>query len=105
VSALRIAETAPGTIAVFGDARVDNAAVLRDALLARLDAQPRLDVDLLNVTDVDAATLQVMLLVRREAERQDKPLRWLGYDERLARLATLLGLDAELSGPLCVIWE
>jgi ABC-type transporter Mla MlaB component len=98
-------EPKPGILSVAGDLRVEHAGEFARRLICKLDEQPSLHVELLNVSDADVSTLQVMLMGAREAERQGKQLRWLGYGACLEDLVNLLGMSEELGGPLAVIWE
>jgi ABC-type transporter Mla MlaB component len=94
----------PGLVVIAGDLRVASARALAAELLDALDEQPQLDVDLLNVTAADLSTVQIMLVLTRDATQRGKSVRYVGYGAALERLVKMFQLDGELGGPLAVVW-
>lgn len=100
-----VSEPKPGILSIGGDLSLAAAPAFAELLFSSLDAHAALHVDLLNVTEADISTLQIMLVAVREAQRQGKELRWLGYGLCVEDLVNLVDLNHDLGGPLAVVWE
>ncbi len=72
------------------------AAELKDAVLAALGEAQALDIDLQQVEEIDSVGIQVLLLARAEAGRQDKSLRLAGHSATVRDAFALLGFDEQL---------
>jgi anti-sigma B factor antagonist len=95
----------PGVLALSGDFTLANAAVIKDVLIGALAQGPRLEVDLLNVTKLDTAGVQLLLLLRQEATERDVSLSWLGYSLAVEEVLDLLDLAHLLGRPSAVVWS
>ena len=104
-AAFTYSEPRAGLLRVTGDLRQPQARGLAELLLGRLDAQAALQVELFHVTAADLSTLQTMIVAQREARRQDKQLRFIGYGLVLSDLMEQFDLAHEVGGPLAVVWE
>lgn len=102
---LTCSEPRPGVLALSGELTFPNATALRDALLGALSKSDRLEVDLLNVTKLDTAGVQLLILVHREAARLGRPLVWLGYSLAVEEVFDLLDLRHLLGQPSAVVWS
>ena len=63
----------PRRLAVEGELTIITAAEDKERLLGALQTSSGLRVDLAAVEEIDTAGLQVLLLARREADRQNVP--------------------------------
>lgn len=97
-------EPRPGVLTLSGELTVDSARELNTVLLEALGKVPKLEVDLLNVTKLDTAGVQLLLLLVREARAQDKQLAWLGYGLAVEEVVELLDLGDLLGRPAAVVW-
>lgn len=72
------------------------AAELKDVVLAALGEAQALDIDLQQVEEIDSVGIQVLLLARAEAGRQDKSLHLVGHSATVRDAFALLGFDEQL---------
>ena len=70
---------------------------LKDRLLGELGQCSALDVDLADVSEMDSAGLQLLLLAHREAERAGKTLTLLAPSDAVAQVLKLCNVDARLN--------
>ncbi|MCP9759277.1 anti-sigma factor antagonist [Aquitalea sp. S1-19] len=83
------------------DLVIENAHALKPQLVDALERAAHLELDLEQVAEMDSAGLQLLLLARREADRQGKTLHIRGCNDSLrqtlafCRLDTLLGDEAQ----------
>jgi len=98
-------EPRPGILALSGEMTVTTAAEIKELLLRTLAVHPKLEIDLLNVTRLDTAGVQLLLLLQREAQRQGKQLGWLGFSLAVEEVMELLDLSDVLGQPAAVVWS
>jgi anti-anti-sigma factor len=87
----------PAALRIVGEMTIFRAAELKGPLLALLDdpAQPALD--LAGVTEIDTAGLQLLLLVRREAQARGREVRLTGRSAAVVELLELAGVAAHFA--------
>lgn len=95
----------PGVLALHGDLTVQHAQAAKQALLDALSQGERLEVDLLNVTKLDTAGVQLLVLLQTEAKERAVSLRWLGYSLAVEEVLELLDLGHLLGRPSAVVWS
>ena len=61
-----------------------------------------IDVDLSGVTEIDSAGLQLMVMAKREAARQNKRVRFARHSEAVVDLIELCDLAGQLGDPLLI---
>ena len=98
-------EPRPGILALSGELTVATAAPIKEILFRLLATYPKLEVDLLNVTRLDSAGVQLLLLAHREANQHGKSLTWLGYSLAVEEVLELLDLTSVLGQPAAVVWS
>jgi anti-anti-sigma regulatory factor len=64
-----------------------------------------LELDLLNVTKLDTAGVQLLVLAHREVHARGKELRWLGFSLAVQEVFELLDLNDLLGRPGAVLWS
>ena len=84
---------------ISGELTIYDAVALHRALLESLGACDSLELDLAAVTDLDAAGLQQLMLLRREARATGKTLHILAHSAATRDVLALCGLDAEFGEP------
>jgi anti-anti-sigma factor len=83
-----------------GELNIYSAARLWPELLQALEAAERLEISLAGLEDLDTAGVQVLLMLRREAARQGKPLVFCGHSPAAREVIGLYRLTGELGEPL-----
>lgn len=89
-------------VSVQGEFGIYAAAQLREELLHLLLANPQLDIDLGEVGDFDCSGVQILLVLKREALRQNKELNFVHHSPSVREVLDLLNLVAELGDPLVI---
>ena len=85
-------------ISVTGEVDISNAAKLRDALdLALAQPPAEVELDLAQVPYIDSTGIGVLVGAAHHAEEHDKTLRVVNAQPGVMRVATLLGVDKEIS--------
>ena len=77
---------------IGGDLSIYDAKPLKEALLAALAQTQLLVVDLSGIGEIDSSGLQLLLLLRREAQQQGIALSLLRPSESVCSLLQLYGL-------------
>lgn len=98
-------EPRPGVLTLSGELTVECAREMQTVLFAALAKAPKLEVDLLNVTKLDTAGVQLMLVLVREARARGKQLVWLGYSLAVEEVLELLDLGDLIGRPGAVVWS
>jgi len=84
---------------ISGELTIYDAVALHRALIESLGTCEGLELDLAAVTDLDAAGLQQLMLVRREARATGKTLQILAHSDATREVLALCGLDASFGEP------
>jgi len=87
-----------GRLHLEGDMTIYHAAEIKDGLLGALAQCAALEIDLSDVTEIDSAGVQLLLLVSREAAAQEKELRILAQSQAVLEVSRLCRLAAKLGG-------
>lgn len=104
MSAFQCSEPSAGVLSFQGELTVADAAEFAALLGDALARHGALEIDLLNVTMLDTAGLQLLLAVRRAGHAAGKPVTWLGYSAAVEEVIDLLNLRGELGEPALVVW-
>ena len=88
--------------AVQGEMNIYSASEVRDELLQNLAAHAQVEVDLANVADFDSSGVQILLVLRREAQRTGKSLSFVHHSQAVRDVLDLLNLVGELGDPLII---
>lgn len=104
MSAFQWREPSAGVLTFQGELTVADAAELGALLGDALARHGALEIDLLNVTMLDTAGLQLLLAVRRAGHAAGKSVTWLGYSAAVEEVIDLLNLRGELGEPALVVW-
>lgn len=99
------AEPRSGVLALSGELTVAHAQELHALFVRFLAAHAALEIDLLNVTKLDTAGVQLLLMLHREANSANKPLHFLGHSLAVEEVLELLGLTDVLGQPAAVVWS
>lgn len=93
----------PGHIAIDGELTIYTALELKDTLLAGLSAGDELELDLSGVGEIDAAGLQLLVMIKQQATDLNKTLRITGHSPVVLELLNLSGLAGFFGDPLLIV--
>ncbi|MGE8065868.1 STAS domain-containing protein [Pseudomonas sp. NPDC089569] len=83
-------------LSLVGELNIYSAAKLRQELLQALDPHQQLLIDLAGVEDFDSAGVQLLLVLEREAVRQNKVVNFVRHSAVVWEVLELLNLVGEL---------
>ncbi len=87
---------------VEGDLTIYEAVALKAALMAALVDSPMLEIDLSDVGEIDTAGLQILLLIKNEAESRGRDIRFIQHSPAVREVLEMCDLAA-LFGDAIVI--
>lgn len=94
-------QTASGAqCALRGELNIYSAARTCEQLLHSLGEHQELEIDLAGVEEFDCSGVQILLLLKREAQRQGRQLSLTRHSASVCEVLDLLNLAAELGDPL-----
>ncbi|WP_312243427.1 STAS domain-containing protein [Stutzerimonas nitrititolerans] len=96
---------AEGRASLAGELCVFHAAELKPRLLALATGAGEQEIDLAQVSEVDTAGVQLLLLARREAAGAGGRLRYVNHSAPVLEALMLLNLAAELGDPASIAVE
>ena len=94
---------APGNrqrLSLTDNLTIYQAEALKAQLLQALDAGPELELDLSQVGDMDTAGLQLLIMLKRQAQQQGKQLSFQGHSPAVRSVIDVCNLAAEFGDPL-----
>ena len=74
----------------------------KNQLLDALSASETLELDLLQVSDIDTAGLQLLILLKKEAQRTGKRVAIVAHSQAVHAVIDFCNLAAELGDPLVI---
>ena len=87
-------------LALEEDLTIYHATELKGRLIDALAACDELELDLLHVGEIDSAGLQLLLLLKREAQRGGKKVAFVAHSQVVCAPIEFFNLAAELGDPL-----
>ena len=90
----------PCHLRLEGEMTIFTATDTKERLLAPLSSCQQIDVDLSQVSEIDSAGLQLMLLVKREATAQGKDIRFVGHSQAVLDVLELCQLTGYFGDPV-----
>lgn len=93
------------TITVCGEFNIFTAAAMKEQLMntvANAPAERDIDIDLSDVTDIDTAGIQLMLMAKREAATLGKTLRFVRHSDAVLDLLDLCDLAGHFGDPVLI---
>ncbi|RRS04304.1 anti-sigma factor antagonist [Aquabacterium soli] len=91
---------ATGRLAIEGEMTIYRAAELKDVLLTALRAPRPLEIDLAEVTDIDSAGVQLLMMAKQAARAQGTELRLVRHSPAVLDVFELLDLAGHFGDPL-----
>ncbi|PHV13050.1 STAS domain-containing protein [Chitinimonas sp. BJB300] len=93
------------TLSLEGPFTIYEAGASKARLLAALSEASGLDIDLSGVVEFDTAGIQILLLLKREAARQEKPLVFLGHSRSVLAVLDLYNMGGVFGDPVVLSGE
>jgi anti-anti-sigma factor len=87
---------------IEGEMTIYRALELRQTLLDAVAAQPKVELDLSAVTEIDTAGLQLLMLAKRAAQAAQRELRLVGHSPAVLDVLQLFDLAAFFGDALVV---
>ncbi len=84
------------------DMTIYHAAIQKKALIDALNASARLEIDLSAVGEIDTAGFQLLVLVKREAQRLGKQAHIVAHSEAVRELLDFYNMAAEFGDPMLI---
>ncbi|HEY8157227.1 MAG TPA: STAS domain-containing protein [Methylobacter sp.] len=92
-------------IAIEGELTIYTALELKDKLLTGLSATEELELDLSDVGEIDAAGLQLLVMIKQEAAVLGKVVRFTRHSPVVLDLLDLSGLAGFFGDPLLFVYK
>lgn len=90
----------PCKLQLEGEMTIYTAADLKDRILSPLAACGRVEIDLSQVSEMDSAGLQLMILAKREAGAQGKDIRFVGHSPAVLDVLELCRMTGYFGDPV-----
>ena len=96
--------SSPPALAISGEFTIFTAAELKSRLLhAVIDAESEeVDIDLSEVSEIDSAGLQLMVMTKREAQARGKNVRFVRHSDPVLDLVDLCDLSGFFGDPVLI---
>lgn len=92
----------PTSLRIEGEMTIYRAADLKVALLAALEGVDRLEIDLSEVSEIDSAGVQLLMMIKQAARGKGAELRLSGHSPAVLDVFQCLDLAAHFGDPLLV---
>jgi anti-anti-sigma factor len=92
-------------IAMGNELTIYTALELKDKLLTGLATTEELELDLSQVSEIDAAGLQLLVMIKQEAADLSKVVRFTGHSPVVLDLLDLSGLGGFFGDPLLFVYK
>ena len=89
-------------ITIGEDMTIYHAATQKQALIEALKASARLEIDLSAVGEIDTAGFQLLVLIKREAQRLGKQAKIVAHSEAVRELLDFYNMAAEFDDPMLI---
>lgn len=94
--------SAQPALVISQDLSIYHAAALKPLLLDALAVSDELELNLSQVEKIDAAGLQLLVLLKKEAQRCGKRVRIVAHSQAVSSLIDFCNMAAELGDPLII---
>ncbi|MBS3954192.1 MAG: STAS domain-containing protein [Methylomicrobium sp.] len=82
------------TLTIENELTIFTASEMKTGLLAFLDTGSNLEIDLSQVVEIDTAGLQILILIKREAAKAGKSLKFAMHSKPVLEIMELANLTA-----------
>jgi anti-anti-sigma factor len=89
-------------LAITEDLTIYHALEQKQLLLDALAATSELELDLAQVSEIDTAGLQLLVLLKKEAQRAGKQVRIVAHSQAVSSVIDFCNMAAEFGDPLVI---
>lgn len=89
-------------IGVDGEMTIYAAAQAKESLLSAMASCEEIEMNLAHVSEIDAAGLQLLALVKREAAESNKPLHFVAHSKAVLDMLDLCNLAGVFGDPVVI---
>ena len=89
-------------LVVTDDLTIYHALQLKPTLLDALASSPELELNLSQVSEMDTAGLQLLILLKKEAQRAGKCVRIVAHSQAVSSVIDFCNMAAEFGDPLVI---
>jgi anti-sigma B factor antagonist len=89
-----------GILHLAGEMTIYQAAEIKQPLVAMLQARHDLEIDLSGIIEIDTAGVQLLILIKKEADRAGKKLRLVSHSQAVLEMMNLYNLAGFFGDPL-----
>ncbi len=87
---------------IEGDMTIGTAAALKEELMKHITQSSEREIDLSDVSEMDSAGMQLLMLAKREATRHNTPLRLIGHSRAVLEVMDTYNLAAYFGDPILI---
>ncbi|MCG8425747.1 MAG: STAS domain-containing protein [Chromatiales bacterium] len=91
-----------GCLTVDDEMTIYNAAEQKTEFLGHLSDCQEVELDLSSVTEIDSAGLQLLMVMKSEAQRLDHEIRFIKHSQPVVEIFELLKLAAHFGDPIVI---
>jgi anti-anti-sigma factor len=89
-------------LAIEDEMTIYTAALQKNELLGYLDDCQELEVDLSAVSEIDSAGLQILLMLKQEADRGEKNIHLVNHSQAVVEVFELLNVAGHFGDPVVI---
>jgi anti-anti-sigma factor len=87
-------------VTIKDEMTIYTAAQQKEELLGYMESNQELEMNLAGVSEIDSAGLQILLLLKQEAEQNAKEIRLLNHSQAVTELFEMLDLTGRFGDPV-----
>ena len=91
-----------GRLAIDQDLTIYHAEALKSQLIGKLESHELIELDLSQVAAIDTAGIQLLMLAKRECQKQDKTLRIIAHSPAVHELMDFYNIAGFFGDPLVI---
>ena len=91
-----------GSVRLQGELTIYHAAEIKQPLIAKLETTRDLEIDLSGIVEIDTAGVQILILLKKEADRLGKTLRLAAHSQAVVEMMNLYNLAGFFGDPLII---
>ncbi|MBI5923701.1 MAG: STAS domain-containing protein [Betaproteobacteria bacterium] len=96
------ATASTGRLAIDQDMTIYQAEALKDELMGNVTQTQVIELDLSRVSEIDTAGIQLLMLAKRECQKQGKTLRIVAHSPRVHELMDFFNIAGFFGDPLVI---
>jgi len=91
-----------GRLAIEQDMTIYHAEALKAELMVNVEQNQVIELDLSRVAEIDTSGIQLLMLAKRECQKQDKTLRIVAHSPRVQELMDFFNIGGFFGDPLVI---